>query len=98
MNTVIMLVLYVNEHIVTLINILSRVYGSVINNNGFWIGLLDLLTPFLTIIRNHNQLHELTIKLQPKPSSLATGDSPHSRSHSTTDSLLFHSTTLSSLI
>jgi hypothetical protein len=28
-------------------NILSRVYGSVINNNGFWIGWLELLTPSL---------------------------------------------------
>jgi hypothetical protein len=25
------------------------------NNNGFWIGLLDLLTPSFTISRNHNQ-------------------------------------------
>jgi hypothetical protein len=25
---------------------LSRVRGSVANNNGFWIGWLDLLTPF----------------------------------------------------
>jgi hypothetical protein len=26
---------------------LSRVYGSVTNNNGFWIGWLDLLPPSL---------------------------------------------------
>jgi hypothetical protein len=37
--------------------ILSRVYGSVTNNNGFWIGWLDLLTPSVTVPLNHN--HQL---------------------------------------
>jgi hypothetical protein len=36
--------------------ILSRVYGSVTNDNGFWTGLLDLLTPSFIISVNHNQL------------------------------------------
>jgi hypothetical protein len=35
--------------------ILSRVYDCVTNNNGFWIGWLDLLTASLTITLNHNQ-------------------------------------------
>jgi hypothetical protein len=40
--------------------ILSRVHGSVTNNNGFWIGWLDLLTPsfqslLVTIIYNNSQ-------------------------------------------
>jgi hypothetical protein len=36
--------------------ILSRVYGSMTNNNGLWIGWLDLLTPSLTITsKAHNQ-------------------------------------------
>jgi hypothetical protein len=35
-------------------HILSRDYGSVTNNNGFWIGWLDLLTPSFTITLNHN--------------------------------------------
>jgi hypothetical protein len=34
--------------------ILSLVYGSVVNNNGVWIGWLDLLTPSCTITRNYN--------------------------------------------
>jgi hypothetical protein len=42
-------------------NILSRVYGYVIINNGSWIGWLDLLTVFFSISLNHNQLQELTI-------------------------------------
>jgi hypothetical protein len=33
----------------------------VINNNGFWIGWLDLLTPSFTISLNHNQLQSLSI-------------------------------------
>jgi hypothetical protein len=41
--------------------ILSRVYGSVTNNNGFWIEWLDLLTPSYTISLNHYQLQQLTI-------------------------------------
>jgi hypothetical protein len=36
--------------------ILSRVYGSVTNNNGFWIGWLGLLTSSFTISLNNNQL------------------------------------------
>jgi hypothetical protein len=39
-----------------LLIILSRVRGSVTNNNGFGIGLLDLLTPSCTISFNANQL------------------------------------------
>jgi hypothetical protein len=36
--------------------ILSHVYGSVINNSGFWIGWLDLLTPLqsLSVTTAHN--------------------------------------------
>jgi hypothetical protein len=73
------------------VNILSRFYGSVINNIGFWIGWLDLLTTSFTISLNHNQLQELTISLQPNPSSLTAEDSLHSRSRSPTHS---NSTTL----
>jgi hypothetical protein len=65
--------------------ILSRVHDSVTNNNGFWIGWLDLLTPSFTITSNHNQLQEFTVNLQPNPSSLTAEDSLHSRSRSTTD-------------
>jgi hypothetical protein len=35
--------------------ILSCVYGSVSNNNGFWIGLLHLLTPYFTITLNQDK-------------------------------------------
>jgi hypothetical protein len=42
------------------LHILSRVYGSVTNNNVLWIGWLDLLTPH-KISLNHNQLQQLTI-------------------------------------
>jgi hypothetical protein len=66
-----------------LLLLLSRVYGSVTNNNGFWIGWLDLLTPCSTITLNQNQLKQLAINLQPNPSSLTVEDSLHSRS--TTD-------------
>jgi hypothetical protein len=52
----------------------------VTNNNGFWIERLDLLTASFTITHNHDQLQELTINLQQKPSSLTAEDSPHSRS------------------
>jgi hypothetical protein len=41
--------------------ILSRVRGSVTNNNGFWTGWLDLLTPSFIITLNYNQLQYLTI-------------------------------------
>jgi hypothetical protein len=61
-------------------SILSRVYGSVTNNNGFWIGWLDLMTASFTITRNRDQLQELTINLQPNSSSLTDEDSPHSLS------------------
>jgi hypothetical protein len=42
---------------------MSRVRGSVTNNNGFWIGWLDLLTPSFTVTLrpNYNQLLQLTI-------------------------------------
>jgi hypothetical protein len=43
------------------LNITSRIYGSVTNNNGFWIGWLDLLASSCTISPNHNQLQQLTI-------------------------------------
>jgi hypothetical protein len=55
------------------------------NNNGFWIGLLNLLTPSIKISFNHNQLQQITANLQPNPSSL-TAEGPlhsHSRSRST---------------
>jgi hypothetical protein len=68
-------------------DILSRVYGSVTNNNGFWIGWLVLLTASFIIIRNHKQLQELAISLQPNPSFLAAEDSLHSRSLSFSDTL-----------
>jgi hypothetical protein len=68
---------------------LSRVYVSVTNNNGFWIGWLDLLTPSVTISLNRNQLQELTLNLQPNPSSSTAEDSPHSRS-----TILYNWTTL----
>jgi hypothetical protein len=52
--------IYALEKIIQDINtsgmiILSRVYGSVTNNNGFWIGWLNLMTPSCTIPLNHNQ-------------------------------------------
>jgi hypothetical protein len=49
----------------------------VTNNNGFWIGWLDLLAASFTITRNHNQLQEVTINLQPNPSSLSDEDRPN---------------------
>jgi hypothetical protein len=51
-------------HLIFLVSItiiMSRTYSFVTNNNGFWIGWLDLLTPFFTITLNHNQLQQLTI-------------------------------------
>jgi hypothetical protein len=41
--------------------ILSHFYGSMTNNNGFWIGSLDLLTSSFTINLNRNKLQQLTI-------------------------------------
>jgi hypothetical protein len=41
--------------------ILPRVYVSVNNNNGLWIGWLSLLIASFTITLSHNQLQELTI-------------------------------------
>jgi hypothetical protein len=64
---------------------MPRVYGSVTNNNGFWIGWLDLLTASFTVTHNHNQLQELAINLQSNPCSLTVEDSLHSGSRSTTD-------------
>jgi hypothetical protein len=52
---------------------LSGVYGSVTNNNGFWIGLLDLLTPSFTITGNHNQFTLTHNKCVPKTHSILTG-------------------------
>jgi hypothetical protein len=60
---------------------LSRVFGSVTYNNVFWTGWLNLLTPS-TITRNHNLLQELTLNLQPNPSSLTAEYPIHSRSRS----------------
>jgi hypothetical protein len=40
--------------------ILSRVRVSVTNNNGFWIGWLDLLTPFVIITLIYSWLWQLT--------------------------------------
>jgi hypothetical protein len=42
-------------------NILSRIRGSVTNNNGFWILWMDLLTSSFTLTHNYNQLQQLTI-------------------------------------
>jgi hypothetical protein len=61
--------------------LLLWIYGSVTNNNGFWIGWLDLLTSSCTIVLNHNQLQEIALDLQPNRSSLTAEDLPHSRSH-----------------
>jgi hypothetical protein len=63
-------------------NILSCVYSCMTNNNRFWVGWLDLLTPSCTGSLIHNQLQELTINLQPNPSSLTVEDSPPSHSRS----------------
>jgi hypothetical protein len=49
--------------------ILPRVYGRVTNNNGFWTGCVELLTPSCTLTRNQNTC---TISLQPNPSSSST--------------------------
>jgi hypothetical protein len=56
--------------------ILSRVYGCVTNNIGFWIGWLDLLTSSFTISLNHNQLQEFAINLQPNTSSFTDEEAP----------------------
>jgi hypothetical protein len=55
--------------------ILSRVYGSVTNNSGFWIGWLDSSTASSTISLNHNQSSAEIFFLDPL----------HSRPRSTTD-------------
>jgi hypothetical protein len=57
----------------------------VTNNNGFWIGRLDLLTLLLQSLLIRISLQQLAINFQPNPSSLTAGDSLHSRSRSTTD-------------
>jgi hypothetical protein len=65
-----------------LCTILSRVLGSVTNNNGFWVGWLDLLTPSFKITLNYNQLQQLTIHTILAPfifsrlSSLTTSELP----------------------
>jgi hypothetical protein len=66
--------------------ILPPVYGCVTKNNAFWIGRLDLFKASFTTTRNHNQL-QLTIRQQ-NPSSLTAEDSVHSRSRSTTPSVV----------
>jgi hypothetical protein len=42
----------------------------VTNNNVFWIGWLDLLTPSCTISLNYNQLQQLAINLLPRTRSI----------------------------
>jgi hypothetical protein len=42
------------------LTILSRDRGSVTNYNGFWIGLLDLLTPPFTITIAYNNSQSMT--------------------------------------
>jgi hypothetical protein len=54
---------------------ICKIYGSVANNNRLWIGLLHLLTASCNFTRNHNELQEFTINLQPNPSSLPAEDS-----------------------
>jgi hypothetical protein len=61
-------------------------YGSVTNNNGFWMRWLHLLTHSRAISLNHNQLQEVIINLQPNPSSLTDENSTQSSSRSTTHS------------
>jgi hypothetical protein len=39
--------------------VMSRVYCSVTNNNGFWIGSLDLLTPSFLITINYSAIANL---------------------------------------
>jgi hypothetical protein len=53
--------------------ILSRVWGSMTNNNMIWIKLLKLLTPSITIALNYNQLQELTINDCLRIASVFTG-------------------------
>jgi hypothetical protein len=59
--------------------ILSRVWGSVTNNNGFWIGFINTS---LTITFNHNQFITAHNKSSAKP--LTAEDLLHSHSCSTT--------------
>jgi hypothetical protein len=56
---------------------LSRVRGSVTNNNGFWIGLLDLSTPTFTIALL------ITINYENSSQSMTASDSLHSGSTTT---------------
>jgi hypothetical protein len=52
-------------------NILSRVWGSVTNSNGFWIGWLDLLTLLLQLFLitiNYNNSHQWRSKTRSIPS------------------------------
>jgi hypothetical protein len=53
--------LYHEEYIWNDIYILPRVYGSVTNNNRFWIGWLDLVITSWVISLKHRQLQRLTI-------------------------------------
>jgi hypothetical protein len=71
-------------------NILPRVNGSVTNSNRFWIGLLDLLTPSLTVSLNHNQFTITHSQSSAEPFFLACrGLAPFSFSDSF-DSVLYH--------
>jgi hypothetical protein len=47
-------------------------YGSVTNNNGFWIGWLDLLTRSCSTTRNHHQFTTAHNKWRPKTRSILT--------------------------
>jgi hypothetical protein len=55
------------------------------NNNGFWIGRLDLLTLLLQSLLIKINLQQPTINLQPNSATLTAEDSLRFRSHSTTD-------------
>jgi hypothetical protein len=51
--------------------VLSCVYGSMTNNNGLWIGCLDLLTPSCTVSLNHS-LHSRSYFFHSRSSTTAS--------------------------
>jgi hypothetical protein len=55
---------------VHLLSVSLTFYGSMTNNNEFWVGWLDFVTVYFTITRNHNHLQELIINLYPNSSFL----------------------------
>jgi hypothetical protein len=73
-------------------NLLSRVYGFVTNNNGFWTGWLELLTISFTFSLNHNQLQQLTINDCPRlaPFSFSSPAFPFFHNCQLQNSTLFH--------